>query len=172
MVTLSRTAEIRATAQHDVPRAEAMLAALIADLFAIPVADLRINHDQYSLNSLNGFFTSDGADFFFKFHQEEGEELTAQNRVQVHARADAHHKGADGQHLGDAKAHKDGQDDDADGDDCARAEQGGEDRRGYDGEQHADDDGLIAAQLNGLADQSVRDAGFQQIGQTMRRTRR
>ena len=27
MVTLSRTAEIRATAQHDVPRAEAMLAA-------------------------------------------------------------------------------------------------------------------------------------------------
>lgn len=75
MVTLSRTAEIRATAQHDVPRAEAMLAALIADLFAIPVADLRINHDQYSLNSLNGFFTSDGADFFFKFHQEEGEEL-------------------------------------------------------------------------------------------------
>lgn len=75
MATLSRTAEIRATAQHDIPRAEAMLTALIADLFTIPVAGLRINSDQYSLNSLNGFFTSDGADFFFKFHQEEGEEL-------------------------------------------------------------------------------------------------
>lgn len=71
----SRTAEIRATARHDIPRAEAMLTALIADLFAIPVTDLRINIDQYSLNSLNGLFTSDGSDFFFKFHQEEGEEL-------------------------------------------------------------------------------------------------
>ena len=94
--------------------------------------------------------------------EEEGEELAAQNRVQVHTRADTHHKGADGQHLGDAKAHEDGQDDDADGDDCARAEQGGEDCRGDDGEQHADDDGLIAAQLNSLADQCVSNAGFQQ----------
>ncbi len=75
MTNLSRTAEIRATAQHDIPRAEAMLTALIADLFAIPVSALRINGDQYSLNSLNGFFTSDTADYFFKFHQEEGEEL-------------------------------------------------------------------------------------------------
>lgn len=74
-MTPSRTAEIRAFAAHDIPRAEAMLTTLIADLFAIPVADLHINHDQYSLNSLNGFFTSDGTDYFFKFHQEEGEEL-------------------------------------------------------------------------------------------------
>lgn len=75
MTTQSRTAEIRAVAQQDAPRAEAMLTTLIADLFAIPVEGLRINHDQYSLNSLNGFFSSDGSDFFFKFHQEEGEEL-------------------------------------------------------------------------------------------------
>lgn len=70
----SATAEIRAVAQTDQPRAEAMLSALLARLFAIPVSGLRINLDQYSLNSLNGFFTSDGAEFFFKFHQEEGEE--------------------------------------------------------------------------------------------------
>ena len=70
----SRTAEIRAVAQSDLPRAEAMLAALIADLFAIPVRDLKVNVDQYSLNSLNGFFGSGDREFFFKFHQEEGEE--------------------------------------------------------------------------------------------------
>lgn len=71
----SRTAEIRAVARSDPARAEAMLCALIAELFSIPVAGLEINADPYSLNSLNGFFTSEGADFFFKFHQEEGEEL-------------------------------------------------------------------------------------------------
>lgn len=70
----SRTAEIRAVARSDVPRAEAMLTDFIAGLFGIPVTDLRINQDQYSLNSLNGFFASDGQDFFFKFHQEDGEE--------------------------------------------------------------------------------------------------
>lgn len=52
-----------------------MLTGLIAELFSIPVDSLRINDDQYSLNSLNGFFDSQGQHFFFKFHQEEGEEL-------------------------------------------------------------------------------------------------
>ncbi|MDO5603555.1 MAG: hypothetical protein Q4G25_00195 [Paracoccus sp. (in: a-proteobacteria)] len=70
----SRTAEIRAVARHDPQAAGRLLTALIRDLFSIPVADLRINHDQYSLNSLNGFFTSAGREYFFKFHQEEGEE--------------------------------------------------------------------------------------------------
>jgi hypothetical protein len=70
----SRTAEIRAVARHDAARAAKMLEAFIADLFDIPVTDLRINLDQYSLNSLNGFFRSGDEDFFFKFHQEEGEE--------------------------------------------------------------------------------------------------
>lgn len=74
MQPASRTAEIRAIAKQDIPRAEVMLQGLIADLFAIPVARLRINIDQYSLNSLNGFFSSGEAEYFFKFHQEEGEE--------------------------------------------------------------------------------------------------
>lgn len=70
----SRTADIRAAAKHDDGRAEPMLAALLADLFKIEARNVAINRDQYSLNSLNGFFdTAEGA-FFFKFHQEEGEE--------------------------------------------------------------------------------------------------
>lgn len=70
----SRTADIRAAAKYDDGRAEPMLAALLADLFQIEARHVSINRDQYSLNSLNGFFdTTDGA-FFFKFHQEEGEE--------------------------------------------------------------------------------------------------
>lgn len=70
----SRTAEIRAVARTDRTRAEAMLSDLIADLFGIPVSGLTIRVDAYSLNSLNGFFSSEGQDYFFKFHQEEGEE--------------------------------------------------------------------------------------------------
>lgn len=70
----SRTAEIRAVAREDVSRAAGMLEAFIAELFDIPVAELQINLDQYSLNSLNGFFRSGDDRFFFKFHQEEGEE--------------------------------------------------------------------------------------------------
>jgi hypothetical protein len=70
----SRTADIRAVAKHDDGRAEPLLVALLADLFQIEAKHVSINRDQYSLNSLNGFFdTTDGA-FFFKFHQEEGEE--------------------------------------------------------------------------------------------------
>lgn len=72
--TPSRTAEIRAVALQDTARAAQLLEGFIAELFDIPVSDLRINVDQYSLNSLNGFFRSGTQDFFFKFHQEEGEE--------------------------------------------------------------------------------------------------
>lgn len=71
---ISRTAEIRAVARNDQAAAEGMLETFTGQLFDIPVADLKINRDQYSLNSLNGFFRSGDADFFFKFHQEEGEE--------------------------------------------------------------------------------------------------
>lgn len=70
----SRTAEIRAVARDDRAGAETMLEAFIAGLFDIPVTELKINLDRYSLNSLNGFFRSGAQDFFFKFHQEEGEE--------------------------------------------------------------------------------------------------
>jgi hypothetical protein len=69
----SRTAAIRATARTDVARAQTMLEDFISGLFKIPVRHVRINQDQYSLNSLNGFFSSGTAEYFFKFHQEEGE---------------------------------------------------------------------------------------------------
>ncbi|MFK7880399.1 hypothetical protein [Roseobacter sp.] len=47
---------------------------LLSGVFGILVSHVQISYDQYSLNSLNGFFESDGTDYFFKFHQEEGEE--------------------------------------------------------------------------------------------------
>lgn len=85
----SRTAEIRRIARAGDGAAEAMLAALLRDLFSIEPRNVVINHDQYSLNSLNGFFeTPDGA-FFFKFHQEEGEEAMSGEyyRADILARA-------------------------------------------------------------------------------------
>ncbi|MDR6953470.1 hypothetical protein J2X65_002831 [Ancylobacter sp. 3268] len=71
---MSRTAELRALAARDPKAAEAPLARLLADLFGLKAREVRINLDQYSLNSLNGFFATDDGAFFFKFHQEEGEE--------------------------------------------------------------------------------------------------
>jgi len=68
------TAEIRALALAGrASEAETALTALVGRLFSLDVAALKINFDQYSLNSLNGFFEAAGAKFFFKFHQEEGE---------------------------------------------------------------------------------------------------
>ena len=71
---MSRTAEIRALAYADPAAATVALAALLRDRFGMVAQDVRINLDKYSLNSLNGFFTHQGTAFFFKFHQEEGEE--------------------------------------------------------------------------------------------------
>jgi Ser/Thr protein kinase RdoA (MazF antagonist) len=69
------TATIRALAlAGQTGEAEAALTALVSRLFGLDVINLKINFDQYSLNSLNGFFDSGGEEFFFKFHQEEGEE--------------------------------------------------------------------------------------------------
>lgn len=87
--TPSRTAHIRALALTDAQAAEAPLAALLADLFAIKPLNLKINLDQYSLNSLNGFFDTEDGAFFFKFHQEEGEEAMAGEyyRADILARA-------------------------------------------------------------------------------------
>ncbi|MGR9403305.1 hypothetical protein ACU8M5_26645 (plasmid) [Rhizobium leguminosarum] len=70
----SRTAAIREKAKWGDGSAEALLADLLRDLFGVDARDLAINHDQYSLNSLNGFFEADGKPYFFKFHQEENEE--------------------------------------------------------------------------------------------------
>ncbi|UVK54341.1 hypothetical protein DBIPINDM_000728 [Mesorhizobium sp. AR02] len=74
MTIPSRTARIRVLAQHDVGEAQRALSALLGDLFAMAPSNVRINVDKYSLNSLNGFFDSDGQAYFFKFHQEEREE--------------------------------------------------------------------------------------------------
>ena len=72
--TPSRTAQIRALAQHDVAEAQRALSALLGDLFEMRPCNVRINFGKYSLNSLNGFFDDDGKAYFFKFHQEEREE--------------------------------------------------------------------------------------------------
>lgn len=87
--TTSRTADIRRVAKAGDGEAERLLAALLRDLFAIDPRDVAINHDQYSLNSLNGFFETDDGQFFFKFHQEEGEEAMSGEyyRADILARA-------------------------------------------------------------------------------------
>lgn len=85
----SRTAEIRQIAKAGDGQAERMLAGLLRDLFNIEARNVAINHDQYSLNSLNGFFDTDDGQFFFKFHQEEGEEAMSGEyyRADILARA-------------------------------------------------------------------------------------
>ncbi|MEI8632561.1 hypothetical protein P4S72_12405 [Vibrio sp. PP-XX7] len=65
--------------QHDWPAAALKLQQLIHEITQQPVTTLDINHDQYSLNSLNGFVTlENGQTFFFKYHHEEGEEGSIQ----------------------------------------------------------------------------------------------
>ncbi|MDR3505481.1 MAG: hypothetical protein P4L52_04475 [Acidocella sp.] len=74
----SRTAALRQLAAAGrIDEAAAGVAVLLADLFGLEAQGLRINSDQYSLNSLNGFFAAGGDEFFFKFHQEEGEDAMA-----------------------------------------------------------------------------------------------
>tara|TARA_R110000751_G_scaffold234229_9_gene335733 strand:+ start:21184 stop:22506 length:1323 start_codon:yes stop_codon:yes gene_type:complete len=75
-LTQNVTADIRAAIREGrIAQAEADIAALLLDVTGSPVADVRINFDQYSLNSVNGFAQSTaGEAFFFKFHQEDGEE--------------------------------------------------------------------------------------------------
>jgi len=57
--------------------AELVVAGLIAEQFAMAVTRASIGVDWTSLNSVNGTVeTADGGRYFFKFHQEEGEEET------------------------------------------------------------------------------------------------
>ncbi len=59
--------------------AEAVVAGMIRENFSLEVASVAINADWSSLNSLNGIVeTGEGRRFFFKFHQEEGEEATVE----------------------------------------------------------------------------------------------
>ena len=55
--------------------AEQCIAEVLQRLFALEIATVHLRRDVYSLNSLNGFVTTaDNSEYFFKFHQEEGEE--------------------------------------------------------------------------------------------------
>lgn len=59
--------------------AERVVADLIGGNFDLVVRSVALNADWSSLNSLNGIVeTEDGHRFFFKFHQEEGEEATVE----------------------------------------------------------------------------------------------
>lgn len=85
----SRTATIRDHAKKRDGVAETLLAGLLHDLFQVAAENVTINYDQYSLNSLNGFFDVNDNKYFFKFHQEEGEEAMSGEyyRADIIARA-------------------------------------------------------------------------------------
>ncbi|MDM9624950.1 hypothetical protein QTL95_03505 [Rhizobium sp. S152] len=85
----SRTATIRDHAKKRDGVAETLLAGLLHDLFQVAAENVTINYDQYSLNSLNGFFEANDNKYFFKFHQEEGEEAMSGEyyRADIIARA-------------------------------------------------------------------------------------
>ena len=70
----SRTAQIRVLVKQDPAAGKKALTELLLDLFGITANAIEINYDQYSLNSLNGFFECQMGMCFFKFHQEDGEE--------------------------------------------------------------------------------------------------
>lgn len=77
MLAASPTAEARALAKSgNIAQAERAIARLVAENFAIGVRDAKLNYDWTSLNSLNGRVRTDDGEFFFKLHQEEGEEET------------------------------------------------------------------------------------------------
>ena len=61
----SRTALIRDHAKKKDGVAETLLADLLRDLFKVDAQNVAINYDQYSLNSLNGFFEDGEKRYFF-----------------------------------------------------------------------------------------------------------
>ena len=69
------TARARALAKAgDYQGAGRVVAELVREAFGLAATTATINRDQYSLNSLNGIIAiGDGSEYFFKFHQEEGE---------------------------------------------------------------------------------------------------
>jgi len=69
------TARARGLAKAgDFAGAGSVIVELVRDAFGLAATAATINRDQYSLNSLNGIVAlADGREFFFKFHQEEGE---------------------------------------------------------------------------------------------------
>jgi hypothetical protein len=70
---------VKATRAGDWDRAAAIVAGLIREVFALEIEWVQISRDRYSLNSVNGFLrVAGGEEYFFKFHHEEGEEVTLQ----------------------------------------------------------------------------------------------
>lgn len=70
----SRTGRIRRLARERPEAAARELEALLRDRFDLEAEAIRPTLDAYALNSLSGTFRAGGRDWFFKFHQEEGEE--------------------------------------------------------------------------------------------------
>ncbi|TFZ33550.1 hypothetical protein EWW49_30485, partial [Pseudomonas syringae] len=70
-------------------KAEQWLARLPRDPFRSKSGNVAINHAQCGLNSLNGVCETEDGAFFFKFHQEEGEEAMSGEyyRADILARA-------------------------------------------------------------------------------------
>lgn len=77
MVHETPTAAARAFAKSGrIVEAESTIAQLIASNFSMDVTAVKLNYDWTSLNSLNGMVKSRDGEYFFKLHQEEGEEET------------------------------------------------------------------------------------------------
>jgi hypothetical protein len=77
MTQESPTSVARALAKvGKIPEAESAIKQLIASNFSMDVTSVKLNYDWTSLNSLNGMIQSHDGDYFFKLHQEEGEEET------------------------------------------------------------------------------------------------
>jgi hypothetical protein len=66
-----------AVRRQDFATASAVIGDLIHGVFGLSVQAVDISRDGYSLNSVNGLVhLTTGHEYFFKFHHEEGEELT------------------------------------------------------------------------------------------------
>lgn len=60
-----------------IPEAHSLLSDLLNDEFGLKAEKIFINNDDYSLNSVNGkIYCTNNKSYFFKFHQEDGEEDT------------------------------------------------------------------------------------------------
>jgi hypothetical protein len=70
-------AALAAVHAGDWDRAASIVAQLVREAFALEPRSVQISRDGYSLNSVNGFVEMAGGEqLFFKFHHEEGEEVT------------------------------------------------------------------------------------------------
>jgi len=70
---------LQATRSGNWDQAAAIVGRLIREVFALEIETVQISRDSYSLNSVNGFVrVASGEEYFFKFHHEEGEEVTLQ----------------------------------------------------------------------------------------------